>query len=349
MHSTFPLSPVSDVVQSALLRIPVMDSLACGLSGKHLLLTGGTGFFGKWLLALLYKLEQQGLDISVTVVSRDPERFLSRHPEYRLCPWVHWLACDIRNSLSLRGRPIDLVLHAATDTSQHAHAQPLALFDTVVCGVRQVLDIAVRHGARRILLTGSGAQYGALHLGRAAAEDSPSACDCTFVGSAYSEAKRVQELMAVIYAKEFSIEPILTRCFTFAGPGLPPDGHFAFGNFVKDALYRDAIVIKSRGLSMRSYLHGADLAAWLLFLLLYGRPGEAYNVGSDSVISISELAQRIKMRLAPAKKLICMGAETASESYYVPNIVKARALGLAPWSSLDESIDDTARWLKSQV
>lgn len=346
MHRIFSLSPASDVVQSALERIPVMESLARGFSGKHLLLTGGTGFFGKWLLALLYTLERQGVDISVTVVSREPERFLSAHPEYRQCSWLHWQACDIRNLPPLGGKPIDLVLHAATDTSLYAHAHPLTLFDTVIHGARQILDIAVRHGAQRILLTGSGAQYGALHRGQAATEDSRSACDCTLVGSTYAEAKRAQELLAVIYAQELSIEPILTRCFTFAGPGLPPDAHFAFGNFIRDALYRDSVVINSRGLAVRSYLHGADLAAWLLFLLLYGKTGEAYNVGSDTAISIAELAQRILTWLAPSKKLVCLEA-AANDSYYVPNIDKARALGLEVWSSLDESIDDMARWLRS--
>jgi nucleoside-diphosphate-sugar epimerase len=348
MHRIFPLSPASDVVQSALARIPIMESLARGFSGKHLLLTGGTGFFGKWLLALLSSLERQGVDIFVTVVSRNPERFLSIHPEYRQCSWLHWHVCDIRDLPPLNDKPIDLVLHAATDTSLSAHAHPLTLFDTVIQGTRHVLDVAVRHGAQRILVTGSGAQYGALYSGQAATEDSQSACDCTQVGSAYAEAKRAQELLAVIYAQALSIEPVLTRCFTFAGPGLPPDAHFAFGNFIRDALYRDSVIINSRGLAVRSYLHGADLAAWLLFLLLHGKAGEAYNVGSDAEISIAGLARCILARLAPGKELFFLEEAAAKDSYYVPNIDKARALGLGVWSSLDESIDDMARWLKDQ-
>lgn len=346
MASRPPLSPDSAVVLSALARVPIMESLACGLDGKRLLLTGSTGFFGKWLLALLHELLQQGTNIQVTAVSRDPMHFLSTHPQYRHCKWLHWLTCDVRALDDLDGN-VDLVLHTATDTSQAAHAHPLELFDTILHGTRRVLDIAVRHGAQRILLTGSGAQYGILPNHGPVAESSPLACDSTASSNAYAEAKRAQETLAAAHAQQSGIVPILTRCFAFAGPGLPLDAHFAIGNFVRDALHADTITLHSTGEAMRSYLHGADLAAWLLFLLLHGKAGEAYNVGSNEALSIAGLAHRVLARLAPHKCVAILGQPGGKGAYYVPDISKAQTLGLDVWSTLDMAIDDMGHWAAS--
>lgn len=323
-----------------------MGALASGLRGKHVLLTGGTGFFGKWLLALLHELNRQGAAVEVTVVSRSPARALDVQPEYRDCAWLHWLASDVRELHELPRRPLDLVLHAAADTSAAAHARPLELFDTIVHGARRVLDLAVRGGAQRILFTGSGAQYGVLPSSQPVPEDAPLACDSTVAANTYGEAKRMQETLAAIYAQQFGIETVLTRCFAFAGPGLPLDAHFAIGNFVRDALFREAIVLNSAGEAMRSYLHGADLAVWLLFLLVHGRPGEAYNVGSDEAIRIADLAVRIGNRLAPGKPVRLSGRTGHARSYYVPDVTKARKLGLETWTPLHDAIDGMAAWAR---
>ncbi len=316
------------------------------LAGQHLLLTGGTGFFGKWLLALLSFLNQQGAGIEVTVVSRNPERFLATHPDFRNCPWLHWLKSDVRELRRLPGRPVELILHAAADTSAAAHSEPLVLFDSLLDGTRQVLKLAVADGVRRVLLTGSGAQYGALSaLG--VTENHPGACASHCAASAYAEGKRAQETLGAIYAERHGIEVIMTRCFAFSGPGLPLDAHFAIGNFVRDALHAEAVVLHSSGEAMRSYLHGGDMAAWLLMLLAKGERGVAYNVGSDDALSVADLARRVVARIAPGKPLRILGQpDGAGRSFYVPDISRARGLGLDVWTSLDESIDSMAAWAR---
>lgn len=321
------------------------------LSGQHLLLTGCTGFFGKWLLSMLACLNVGGIGIQVTALSRSPQRFLSQYPAYKGLPWLRWIAADVRTlDNSLRGERFDGVIHAATDTTANGQSDPLHLYDTILGGARNVLNLAVQTGARRVLFTGSGAQYGAIAQECPVLENSASACDSLRVTSAYAEAKRAQETLAAIYAERHGVEVVLTRCFAFSGPGLALDEHFAIGNFVRDALWRDELVLQSSGSAVRSYLHGADLAGWLLTLLVRGESGQAYNVGSDKALSIAELAHKVVSRLAPGKPVRILGREdvTRGRSYYVPDIGKARGLGLDDWTSLDHSIDSMAQWAREQ-
>lgn len=337
-------NPLLAEIRQALPRIPVVGELQQSLHGKHILITGGSGFFGRWLLALLQALNSSDCDVRASVVSRDPQRFLALNPWYTQASWLHWHQHDIRQLPTRAAGAIDLVLHAATDTSAAAGATPLQLFDTIMEGARRVLDAALSGGARRVLFTGSGAQYGSLPFGIPVAECNQQACDSRLPASAYGEGKRAQETLAAIHARESSIEMIYTRCFAFSGAGLPLDAHFAIGNFVRDALQRDAIYLSSGGQSVRSYLHGGDLAVWLLFLLIRGAPGEAYNVGSDEALSIRELAARVRDQLAPGKPLAFPNGQAGPTSYYVPDISKARALGLDTWTSLDASVQGMARY-----
>lgn len=345
-------SPHSPIIQRALQGIPTTLGLHDTLAGQHLLLTGGTGFFGQWLLALLYQLNLQGAGVNVTVLSRNPARFLEAQPRYRDCSWLHWLSGDIRDVLAVAGLPVNLIIHAATDTSAAAHGRPLDLFDTIVAGARRVLDLAAQHDAR-VLLTGSGAQYGVLpgisDQDAGVVETFAGACVSNNANSAYGEAKRAQETLAAIYAQHHGLSIVMTRCFAFAGPGLPLDAHFAIGNFVRDALYADEIVLHSSGQAVRSYLHGADLASWLLTLLVKGDSGMAYNVGSDDAVSMAELARRVMERVSPGKPLRILGRpDDSGRSFYVPDISRARGLGLAVWTSLDQSINSMAAWARLQ-
>lgn len=347
MKVTLASSVVSADLQRVVGHLRGLDDLA----GKHLLITGSTGFFGKWLLALLALLNRNGADISVTAMSRAPQVFLESYPEYREAGWITWLKGDVLSPIELPvGKTVDLILHAATDTLAGAHADPLRLYDTILNGARNVLELAVRTGARRVLFTGTGAQYGALQYGHSVPETSTSACNSSLASSAYAEAKRAQETLAALYAQHHGVDVVLTRCFAFSGPGIALDAHFAIGNFVRDALWNDELVLQSSGQAVRSYLHGADLAVWLLTLLLRGLSGQAYNVGSDKGLSIAELARTVMARIAPHKPVKVLGQDTdpKTQSYYVPDIQKARALGLDVWTTLDESIASMAQWAHEQ-
>jgi len=309
------------------------------LSGRHILLTGGTGFLGRSLLDYFNESAAfHGQNFHVTVMSRTPERFLEQWPQYAAAGWLSMRRGDTNNFPAPVG-PVTDVIHAAGDT--HDVASKLQWIDQIVGGTRAALDWAVRAGARRFLLTSSGAVYGPQPAGMARLEEvycgaPPTTAD----SSVYGQAKRLAEQMCTIYGATHGLDTVIARCFAFISPHVPLDGPYAIGNFIRDALRSDAIRVRGDGRAVRTYLYGRDMAHWLMTLLRFGAAGEAYNVGSDQPVTMAELAAMVAAVVSPGKPVVIENsvADDGMCSTYVPDITKARSLGLEVHTALPEAI-----------
>jgi len=311
----------------------------------RILLTGGTGFFGRALLRFFLESGMSD-DSSVCVLSRDPKRFQAAYPQLAISENISFVRADIEDRQSLPWhRQFTHVLHAATDSTVGPMLSPLKRFHQIVDGTRHLLDLAVATGAQRFLLTSSGGIYGPQPSDlEAIPEDWAGSPPLAQASSAYSQAKRAAEHLCALYREEHNLQTVVARCFAFVGLDLPLDAHFAIGNFIRDALYADAIIVAGDGTPVRTYLDQKDLARWLWYLLLQGQDGEAYNVGSDRVISIGDLARLVRDLLAPEKSVRIVGAAdpTALRNRYVPSISKIKKLhDLHVEVSLEQSILST--------
>lgn len=345
--STFNGFSIADLDLAVAMSEPALDVLR----GGSLLLTGGTGFFGQWLLATLVRANQTcDLGLALHVVTRSPAAFTSTCLELTSQPDITLIEGDIRNFI-YDGRRLTHVIHAATDTSLAADRDPMDLIDTIVSGTRHVLNVARAAGARDLLYISSGAVYGAQGAISEVDEAMNIACDPLDRRSAYGQAKRLAETMCAIHGAEYGLKPRIARCFAFVGPGMPLDAHFAIGNFIADALAGRAIEIKGDGTPLRSYLYTADLAAWLLRALVIGKPGAAYNIGSDAALSIREIAEVVAGAMQSAAGVKVYGAPLpdAFRSRYIPSINKARAdLNVSVWTSLPDAVRATAAWARNR-
>ena len=268
-------------------------------------------------------------------------------------PSIKLIQGDVR-SFSFPEEQFDCIIHAAAPTSADAGGQPLELLSTLVDGTERMVSFARSHGTKRFLLISSGAVYGRQpqnlsHI----PEDYLGGPDWLTPAAAYGEGKRVSELMCSVHAQETNIEFTIARCFTFVGPHLPLDQHFAIGNFIGDALAGRSIKILGDGLPLRSYLYMADLAIWLWTMLLRAPRLESnlqvYNVGSAEAISIRALAGEVIETLDPSLKVEIGTQPSACTSLlqYVPDVKRAETqLGLRQRIGLREAIRRTAAWYR---
>ena len=319
------------------------------LRGRRLFITGGTGFFGCWLLeSFAWANDRLGLNAEAVVLTRDPAAFAAKHPGLSAHPAIAFHQGDVRSFAFPQGQ-FSHVIHGATEASAALNRDnPLAMIDTITEGTRRTLDFARQCGASRFLLTSSGAVYGTqppdlTHT----QEDYLGAPDCTLAGSAYGEGKRLAELFCTVYGEKYRLEVTVARGFAFVGPSLPLNSHFAIGNFLRDALAGDPIEIGGDGTPFRSYLYAADLAVWLWTILLRGRPGRVYNVGAEEAVSIEGVARSVAARFSPAPPVrvarVAVPGQPAAR--YVPSTARARTeLGLEAWIGLDEALRRTIDW-----
>ena len=322
--------------------------------GRNVFLSGATGFFGAWLLeSLAWCNRELTLGLTATVLSRNPAAFAQRMPHLASEPCIRLLQGDVRD-FDLPREEFEYVIHAAAPTSAAAASQPLELLSTLLNGTRHMLEFAKACGAKRFLLTSSGAVYGRQPQNLSHIPESYlGGPDWLDPNAAYAEGKRVSEQMCALYARESEIDLIIARCFAFVGPHLPLDQHFAIGNFIGDAMAGRNIAVRGDGTPMRSYLYAADLAVWLWTMLLSeslpGSNPHVFNVGSEEAISIRDLAQVVVEELDPRLEVTVAETPTAGAPrlQYVPDVSNADdCLGLRQSIGLREAIRRTAAWYR---
>jgi len=324
------------------------------LANSRLFLTGGTGFFGHWLLeSLLHANRELGLNIQATVLTRSPASLQQKAPHLAGDPAIHLHAGDIR-SFEFPAEKFTHIIHAAADVVTPGNGRPAYdLAESIVDGTRRVLQLAQSSGAGRLLYVSSGAVYGRSSTVPFTLETYTGAPDPLSLQSSYDEAKRMAEHFCVAYAEGTTLEPVIARCFAFVGPHLLLDRHFAIGNFIRAAIEGSAIEIQGDGTPRRSWLYMADLAVWLWTLLAQGQSNRAYNVGSDEDHSVASGARLVAQTLRPDGKggstlpvHIHTVANPASRvNNYVPSIERAhKELGLKVRVPLAEAVRRTARW-----
>ena len=316
-------------------------------------ITGGTGFIGSWLLEVIQHANRvTSSRIEVVALSRDSLKAREQAPHVFDDGFVTLIEGDVAKFEADAGH-FDLCIHAATDVADTAKAaDALRMFDTGVAGTRRVLEFAQRAGVSRFLLTSSGAVYGPQP---AAIDKMPEtytgAPDPLDIATAYGQGKRASEWLTAAYAREGDFHASIARIYALIGPGIPLNGPFAAGNFIRDAIGGNRIGMKGDGRPLRSYLYMADTCIWLLRMLLRAESGHAYNVGSEHALSIAELARTIE-RLCESSEPATPESERGKGDAprYVPDTAKARkTLDVEEYTPLETALSKTINWNRKAV
>ena len=319
------------------------------LRGCHIFITGGTGFFGNWLLeSFVWANDHLDLKATAFVLTRDLESYKGKAPHLANHPSINFVEGDIL-SFDFPHGEFQYLIHAATETAHDLYDKdPLLAFEVIVSGTRHILEFARKAKVTKLLFTSSGAVYGyqpphMMHI-QEDYQGAPSLSDPNIV---YGEGKRVAELLCSLYARKYGFEAKIARCFAFVGPYMPLDQHVAIGNFIRDALQGGPIQVQGDGTPFRSYLYAADLAIWLWTILFRGKSCRPYNVGSDAAIQIKDVAISVARELPGGSEVVVKGVTDVSSpaQRYVPDVNRARQeLGLSVEIPLSVGVRRTMRW-----
>lgn len=287
------------------------------LSDKTILISGATGMIGTCLIdALMLQNEIKKSDIHVIAMSRNESRAKERLGKYWNRTQFEYISCDINGTIPECGR-IDYVIHAASNTHPLQYSEdPVGTIASNIIGTKNLLDYAVSHGAKHFCFVSSVEVYGENRGDTEKFDESYLGwIDCNTLRAGYPESKRVGETLCNAYNKTYGLEFSIPRLSRVYGPTMLLSDTKAISQFIKKAAASEDIVLKSEGNQKYSYTFVTDAAAGILYTILQGEKGQAYNVADEeSDITLKDLAQTLA-RIANTKVIFELPDEKERRGY----------------------------------
>lgn len=299
----------------------------------NVLITGGGGFLGSHLARALLQRGERPLLVSRRA---DPA---SLPPDLR--GKVRLEAVDLCNAgqverLFARERPTT-VFHLAGTRGRDA-AAAVRCAEVNVTATLRVLEAAWRHGAARIVMTGSAEEYGA--QAGTLSESLP-----TRPASVYGITKAAGTALALALAEQGCPVTVL-RLFTVYGPGQPSEMFLAAA---LEAAVSGRAFQMTEGRQRRDFVYVTDVAEVLLAAALAPVAGRVINVGTGQAHALCDVA-RLLWRYAGAEAQLQIGARPAPPHELFDtcaDITLARELlGWAPRVELEPGLRRTVELLR---
>ena len=264
------------------------------IAGKHFVISGASGMIGSFLIdVLMHKNRAENANISVTALVRNEERAKQRFSAYEGDERLNIVKCDINEGLSLPCAKADFVIHAASNTHPVAYASdPVGTVTTNIIGTNNLLKFAAEKGCERFVFLSSVEVYGE-NRGDTEyfTEDYLGYIDCNTLRAGYPESKRCGEALCQAYIRKENMDIVIPRLARSYGPTMLKSDTKAISQFIGNGVRKENIVLKSAGTQLYSYTYAADAVSGVLYCLLRGECGHAYNIADPaSDITLRDLA-----------------------------------------------------------
>lgn len=258
-----------------------------------ILITGVSGLIGSFLVDALMTINEAREDnLKIYGLARNVDNLGSRFSKYMNSNNLEFIKGNI-----IEGIPneieFDYIINLASNADPKNYAlYPVETILTNIRGTQNILEYCKKHNKCRALLTSTFEVYGEVENGLDIKEEDYGMIDQNVIRSGYPESKRVSELLVKSYVEEYKVDALIVRLSSIYGPTMKFDDSKAAAQFIRNALKRENIVLKSKGDQKRSYTYVSDCVQGILIALLHGTSGEVYNVSNPkSTISIAEFAK----------------------------------------------------------
>ncbi len=326
------------------------------LDKKTVLISGATGMIGSFIIDAL--LSREDTDCLVVGMGRSRQKADERFGAWARNPRFSFVECDINNAASLRELrdiPANIMFHLASSTHPMQYAtDPIGTVTANIIGLNNLLDYGADHDCERFVFASSVEIYGENRGDTDKfAEDYLGYIDCNTVRAGYPEGKRAAEALCQAYISQKDMDVVITRLSRTYGPTILKSDTKAMSQFIKKGVAGEDIVLKSEGTQLYSYNYCADSAAGLLYCLLKGEKGEAYNVAdAASDVMLKDIAGMIadiagtKVVFELPDAVEAAGYSKATKALLDP--AKIHGLGFAAGYDIRKGLERTIEILRAE-
>lgn len=313
------------------------------LNGKNILVTGATGLIGSAIIDILMKREEIGCH--VFALGRNEARAQRLFADYMCCENFHFIRHDVSEQLE-GNTQFHFIIHAASGANPRVYSvDPVGVMMANIRGVDSLLSYGARHGIEKFVFVSSGDVYGEGD-GRTFTEDYSGYVNPLVLRSCYPSSKRAAESLCIAYASQHGVDVSIARPSHTYGPHFTETDTRVYAQFIRNVVNDEDIVMKSQGEQYRSWCYVVDCALGILFVLLKGATGEAYNIADErSNITIRQLAEMIaemggkRVVIDAPDETERKGFNTVSRSCF--DTSRLSALGWRPTAQMERNIYNT--------
>lgn len=326
------------------------------LSGKSLLLTGASGLVGTVLVdALMKKNRDDNLNLKICAAGRNEKIAKERFADYLDDKNFEFVKLDVNEPIK-NDFAVDFIIHAASNTHPLLYStEPVGTMTTNIIGTYNLLEFGLRKKISRFVFVSSVEIYGkALRDEDIYDENYCGYINCNTLRAGYPEAKRAGEALCQAYISQHGLDIVIPRLSRIYGATMRLNDSKAMSEFIMNSVRSEDIVLKSQGVPRFSYCYATDAASGILYSLLNGKCGEAYNVADSSeILSLRQIAEYISS-LAGRKVVFELPSETQAKGFSkavnaIMSNDKLRALGWSPKDDTRSGVKKTVEILKSIV
>lgn len=275
----------------------VINIIEGGLSlrkfyGKTVLISGANGYVPAYFVHTFVALNKYyGAGIRILALCRNRERAEKRFAEYIGRDDFEIIVQDVCEPVCMQEN-INIFIHAASPAGiKKRHEDPVNTFLANVKGAENMLELARKNPCEYFLFLSSVDVYGRMNNRDRLKESDSGYLDPLNIRNSYSCGKRAAESLCKAYQVKYNLPVYIVRPFQIMGPGPELDDGRLHIDFISQILERKQITLKSDGTVVRSFMYISDAVKAMLYVMLKGNPGEAYNIVSESgEASVKELA-----------------------------------------------------------
>lgn len=332
------IKDIESFVENFSLKDYVIDS--------SILVTGGTGLIGSILVKCLLGLNA---NIHITL----PVRNLAKAKDIfgNDSPFLNIIECELDKFLESMNDQYDYIIHLASPTAgKYMVEHPVKTYSLAIESTRCILEYCKKIPVKSFVYVSSLEYYGQNSDDKIINEDFLGYIDTSSPRSSYPLGKRAAEYLCTAYAKEYGIPVKIARLTQTFGAGVSANDNRVFAQFARSIINGNNIIMHTKGESAKPYCYTTDCVSAILYILLRGSEGEAYNIANqDSYISINDLALFLKKNFNPHVDVV---VEEHPEMGYAPvtklnlSSEKLMALGWKPQYDLYQMFEHLIKAMK---